>query len=101
MQDVAVEVPRPLLDCFLSCETNCVRDCCGIDAFTTDAGAIGEWAVNAGNESATKALGQLVELIAAVEDHSHKVELPQPLHLRRKSTTGSPGVPGGLPLSAS
>lgn len=73
MADVAVEVPRPLLDCFLQCEVNCVRECCGISAFSTDPGTIAEWGRDAGPTRCRDALRQLCELIAVVEDRSNKV----------------------------
>ena len=73
MADVAIDVPRPLLDCFLHCEVNCVRECCGIDAFSTDLGRIAEWGRDAGPAVSSNALLQLRNLIVVVEDRSNKV----------------------------
>jgi hypothetical protein len=73
MADVEVDILPPLADCFLHCETECVRECCGIDAISTDPGLIVEWSHNVGPETSGQALGQLRQLVAAVEDRSHKV----------------------------
>jgi hypothetical protein len=73
MGDVEVEVLPPLADCFRHCEVECVRECCGIDAISTDAELIGGWSRQAGTETVGQALGQLRRVIEAVEDRSHKV----------------------------
>jgi hypothetical protein len=72
MADVEVQVPSPLRECFLHCEVNCVRECCGIDAISTEAEMITGWCNQVGPHTVGVALGQLDELIAAVEDRSHK-----------------------------
>jgi hypothetical protein len=73
MAFVEVEVLPPLADCFRHCEVECVRECCGIDAISTDAELIGGWSIQAGPEAVSQALGQLRLVIEAVEDRSHKV----------------------------
>lgn len=73
MADVSVEVPSPLRDCFLYCETECVRECCGIDAITTDPESIAAWRSEAGPAAVLKARRQLAELVAVVEDRTHNV----------------------------
>lgn len=61
----------PLLqECFLRTETACVRECCGLDAFEPDAGAIRTWADEVGTISAAEALREVRELIAASEDRA-------------------------------
>jgi hypothetical protein len=73
MADVSVEVPSPLQDCFLRCEVECVRECCGIDAISTDPELIVAWGREAGPAAVAKAQQQLASLMAVVEDRSHKV----------------------------
>lgn len=73
MADFELEVLPPLADCFLHCEVNCVRECCGIDAISTDAKLIVEWSRNAGPEVAGQALDQLKWIITAVEDRSNSL----------------------------
>ena len=73
MEDLDVEIDPPLSDCFRHCEVDCLRECCGIDAISTDAELIDNWAEQAGEEAVDKALGQLNQLIRVVEDRSHKV----------------------------
>jgi hypothetical protein len=71
--DVSVEVPSPLRECFLHCEVECVRECCGIDAISTDPQLIAAWRQQAGPAAVAEARGQLAELVAAVEDRTHNV----------------------------
>ena len=73
MADVSVEIPSPLRECFLHCEVECVRQCCGIDAISIDREAIGGWGRQAGPVNVAEALQQLAELTAVVEDRSHNV----------------------------
>lgn len=73
MVDVEVEVLTPLADCFRHCETECVRECCGIDAISTDAEQISGWSRRAGPEAVELALGQLQKIIAVVENRAHRV----------------------------
>ena len=73
MADVDIEVPSPLLECFLHCEVDCVRECCGIHAISTDADLIGGWGRQAGPEVVALALRQLGELLTVEGDQSHKV----------------------------
>src|SRR4051794_16877485 len=73
MADTDVEVTQPLMDCFLKCETQCLRECCGIDAISTNLVEIAEWSRDAGPSLTATALQQLKDLIAVVEDRSHKV----------------------------
>lgn len=73
MVDVEVDVLPPLADCFRYCETECVRECCGIDAISTEAEQISAWSRQAGRETVRQALEQLRCLIAVVEDRSHNV----------------------------
>ena len=70
-----IEVPRPLLDCFLCCEIHCVRECCGINAFSTDIGTIAEWGRDAGAKIAAEALSQIYEIFEAVADRERIVLL--------------------------
>lgn len=69
--DVSVEIPSPLQECFLHCEVECVRECCGIDAITTDPEVIAAWRRVAGPAKVADALLQLAELVAVVEDRTH------------------------------
>ena len=71
--DVLVEVRSPLRDCLLHCEVECVRECCGIDAISTDAEVIAAWRQQAGPAAVAEARGQLAELVAVVEDRTHNV----------------------------
>jgi hypothetical protein len=71
--DVSVEVPSPLRDCFLHCETECVRECCGIDAIATDPESISAWRREAGPPRVAEARRQLDELVSVVEDRTHNV----------------------------
>lgn len=73
MKDVSVEVPSPLRECFLHCEVDCVRECCGIDAITTDVKVIAAWRREAGAAAVLEARRQLAELMAMVEDRTHNV----------------------------
>jgi hypothetical protein len=73
LMDVSVEIPAPLRECFLHCETECVRGCCGIDAISTEADVIADWGRKAGSKAVAEALRQLDELVAVVEDRSHNV----------------------------
>ncbi|MFL5327849.1 MAG: DUF6331 family protein [Gemmataceae bacterium] len=73
MVDVSVEVPSPLQECFLHCEVECARECCGIDAISSDPGLIAAWARQAGPAAVADAQRQLADLISIVEDRTHKV----------------------------
>jgi hypothetical protein len=73
MADVSVEVPSPLQECFLRCEVECVRECCGIDAISTDPVLIAAWGRQAGPAAVAEAQHQLADLIAVVEDRTHNV----------------------------
>src|SRR5947207_11285650 len=73
MIDKSVEVPSPLKDCFLHCEVECVRECCGLDAFSTDLELIVGWCRTEGSTVARQALAQLTELQAVAEDRSRKM----------------------------
>lgn len=73
MKCVEVEISPPLADCFLHCETACVRECCGIDAISTDAEQIAGWSRKAGPEAVSEAISQLRQLIEVVEDRSQEV----------------------------
>jgi len=73
MADVSVEVPSPLKECFLHCEVDCVRECCGIDAISTDAELIAAWGRQAGRTAVAEANRHLADLIAVVEDRAHNV----------------------------
>lgn len=76
MADGSVEVPSPLQECFLQCEVECVRECCGIDAFSTDPVLISAWGREAGSAAVAVASRQLAELVVVVENRSHKVSSP-------------------------
>ena len=76
MVKVSVEVPFPLQDCFLHCEIYCVRECCGIDAFSTDQELITHWGHQVGPAVVDEARCQLADLVSVVEDRSHQVEVP-------------------------
>lgn len=71
--DISLEVPSPLRECFLYCEVECVRECCGISAISTHPDLIATWGRLAGPESVKEAQRQLAELVAVVEDRSRKV----------------------------
>jgi hypothetical protein len=71
--DVEVEVPSPLRECILHCEVDCVRECCGINAISQDAGLIAGWSREVGPTATSLALRQIRGLLVAVEDRSHKV----------------------------
>ena len=71
--DVSVEIPSPLQECFLHCEVECVRECCGIDAISTDSEVIAAWRREAGSAKVADALRQLADLVAMVEDRKHNV----------------------------
>lgn len=73
MAIVQVTIAPPLADCFMDCEVHCVRDCCGIDAISTDSKLIAGWGAKAGPDSVLEALDQLNVLIAMVENRTHKV----------------------------
>ncbi len=73
MEDVSVEILSPLQDCFLHCEIDCVRECCGINAICSDPDTIGAWGSQVGPATVAEARQQLSELVAVVEDRSHKV----------------------------
>jgi hypothetical protein len=73
MADLLVEVPSPLRDCFLHCETECVRECCGINAITTELETVAAWRSKAGPLAAAQARRQLAELVDVVQDHTHNV----------------------------
>ncbi len=66
-------MPSPLSDCFLHSETVCVRECCGIDAFSDDPALVAEWGCEAGGQAVTQTLEQVERLIAQVENRSHMV----------------------------
>ncbi len=73
MADVELDVVSPLADCFRHSEVECVLECCGIDAISTDPDLVATWVRQAGLETATIALEQLEEAIVVVEDRSHSV----------------------------
>jgi hypothetical protein len=76
MADVFVEVPSPLRECLLHCEIHCVRECCGIDAISTDRELIAAWCRHAGPAAVSETKWQLSELVRVVEDRSKKVSSP-------------------------
>lgn len=63
-----IDVPTPLSDCISHCEVECVMGCCGIDAVSTDPALIEEWVHEAGLEQALRALTQVEDLMAVVEN---------------------------------
>ncbi|TYB36941.1 hypothetical protein FXF50_16840 [Micromonospora sp. AP08] len=73
MADVSVEIPSPLSNCIVFCELVCVRECCGIDAVSTDPTVIEAWCRQVGPIAVAKARRQLAQLIDVVEDRSHRV----------------------------
>lgn len=66
MDDRPVEIPEPLADCFKYCETFCVAECCGINAF--DPQEVPRWAEQADIDAPERALTQVRDLIAAFAD---------------------------------
>ncbi len=76
METVELEVPVPLRDCFLHSETICVRECCGIDAISQEPTRVTDWSRKEGHQAVLKALGQIKELTAQVQDRSRKVVVP-------------------------
>lgn len=75
MTDVLLDVPSPLQECFVQCEVVCVRECCGIDAISTDPALIANWANLAGPIAVAEARRQLDELIVAVSDRTKKISM--------------------------
>lgn len=73
MGDVSIEIASPLRECFLHCEVNCVRECCGINAISTDPDLITAWGRQIGPSGVAEALGQLDNLVTVVKDRSHNV----------------------------
>ncbi len=73
MVDVSVEIPSPLRECIISCEVECVRACCGIDAVSTDRARIEAWCREVGSVAVVEARRQLADLIEVVEDRSNRV----------------------------
>lgn len=70
---IEIEVPSPLRDCISYCEVNCVLGCCGLEAVSTDAQLIMEWAHDVGAEAIRTALDQLDSLIRVLRDPSNVV----------------------------
>ncbi|MFC0029908.1 DUF6331 family protein [Micromonospora chaiyaphumensis] len=73
MADVSVEIPSPLSECITFCEVVCVRECCGIDAVSTDPAVVEAWCRQVGSTAVVEARLQLAELIEVVKDRSHRV----------------------------
>ncbi|GAA4578621.1 hypothetical protein GCM10023176_54890 [Micromonospora coerulea] len=73
MAVVSVEIPSPLSKCIIFCEVACVRECCGIDAVSTDPAHIEAWCRQVGSVAVVEARLQLAELIEVVEDRSNRV----------------------------
>ncbi|MEU8296235.1 DUF6331 family protein [Micromonospora sp. NPDC048909] len=73
MVDLSVEIPPPLSKCIIFCEAECVRECCGLDAISTDPALIEAWCRQVGSAAVVEARLQLAELIEVVEDLSHRV----------------------------
>lgn len=73
MRDVSVGIPSPLSKCIISCEVECVRACCGIDAVSTDPALIEAWCRRVESVAVVEARRQLAELIGVIEDRSHRV----------------------------
>ena len=71
--DVSVDVPSPLRECFLHCEVDCVRECSGIDAISTQSELIVAWGRKVGPAAAAEARRQLDDFVAVAEDRSHNV----------------------------
>ncbi|MFF5083389.1 DUF6331 family protein [Actinoplanes sp. NPDC000266] len=71
--DVSLELPSPLRDCIISCEVECVRACCGIDAVSTDRALIETWCREVGPVAVIEAQRQVADLIDLVEDRSSRV----------------------------
>ncbi len=76
MADVLIEVLSPLKECFLHCEVHCVRECCGIDAISTDPDLIAFWTRKVGVAAAAEALRQIDNIITVFEDHSQHLLSP-------------------------
>ncbi|SNY75738.1 DUF6331 family protein [Paractinoplanes atraurantiacus] len=76
MADVPAEIPSPLWGCFLSCEAECVRVRCGIDAISTDRFRVEAWRRDAGPVAVAEARRQLADLIRVVDDRANRVTLP-------------------------
>jgi hypothetical protein len=64
-------ISPPLSDLLTSCETECVADCCGLDAFDFAPEQIGRWIRSAGRDLATGARKQIA-------DHINVLELADP-----------------------
>lgn len=73
MAIVNVTISPPLAECFMDCEVHCVRECCGIDAISTDSNLISNWGAKVGPDSVLQALDQLEELIGLAANRTQKV----------------------------
>ncbi|WP_454853889.1 DUF6331 family protein [Promicromonospora soli] len=71
--DVSVEIKDPLRRCFEQFETQCVRDCCGIDAIDADVAGVTEWAGTLAPQDLAVATAQLEDLLALAADRSRVV----------------------------
>jgi hypothetical protein len=73
MVDLSVDIPSPLSECIIYCEVDCVRECCGIDAVSTDPALVQQWCRRVGPAAVAEARLQLAELIEVTENRSHRV----------------------------
>jgi hypothetical protein len=73
MANIAVTIDPPLRECFQHCEIHCVSGCCGLDAYSREAGDVAAWGRQARPEAVLHALCQLESVIAAVADRSSYV----------------------------
>ncbi|GLZ78395.1 hypothetical protein Afil01_32020 [Actinorhabdospora filicis] len=73
MVDIELDVPAPLRDCLTYCEDECVLDCCGIAAVSTNPTLIAAWRDQAGPVAVAEARRQIAELTGVVQDRSRKV----------------------------
>jgi hypothetical protein len=73
--DVSVEIQDPLRRCFEQFETDCVRDCCGIDAIDADVAGVTEWAATLAPQDLAVAAAQVDDLLALAADRSRVVTL--------------------------
>ena len=66
----ALQISQLLQECFLRTETECVRECCGLEAFRPDDAVIHAWSVEVGQERTKEAIREIRGLISESEERS-------------------------------
>ena len=80
-----LRIPKPLADLIRACETVCVADCCGVDAYDQAPEVIAAWVRTAGVEAAHEAVQQARSLAGQVEQHDGDVSSYPLLNISWKS----------------